>query len=82
MPQGVSGALPCTSSAPAPFAAVPVPWTFNEHTGTLFNHLQASPGDVLRVIPWPLRYRRSLRDSVGIVLARGVIGCGCDVREG
>jgi len=76
MTQGVSRALPYTpSTATAPSAAVPVPRTFNEHTGTPFNHLQASPGDVLRVIPWPLRYRRSLRDSVGIVLARGVIGC-------
>lgn len=51
MPQGVSGALPCTSSATAPFAAVPVPWTFSEHTGTPFNHLQSPPGNVLRVIP-------------------------------
>jgi len=45
--------------------------TFNERTGTPFNHLQAPTDIVLLVVLWRLRYKLSLRDLAEMFLARG-----------
>lgn len=45
--------------------------TFNERTGTLFNHLQFPTDIVLLVVLWRLRYKLSLRDLAEMFLERG-----------
>jgi transposase-like protein len=45
--------------------------TFNERTGTSFNHLQYPTDLVLLVVLWRLRYKLSLRDLAEMFLARG-----------
>jgi putative transposase len=47
--------------------------TFNERTGTAFNHLQYPTDLVLLVVLWRLRYKLSLRDLAGMFLARGIV---------
>ncbi len=38
--------------------------TFNERTGTPFNHLQVPTDIALLVVLWRVRYKRSLRDRM------------------
>jgi len=45
--------------------------TFNERTGTPFNHLQVPTDIVLLVVLWRLRYKLSLRDLAELFLTRG-----------
>jgi putative transposase len=45
--------------------------TFNERTGTAFNHLQYPTELVLLVVLWRLRYKLSLRDLTEMFLVRG-----------
>ena len=45
--------------------------TFNERTGTPFNHLEFPTDIVLLAVVWRLRYKLSLRDVAEMVLARG-----------
>src|ERR1700686_863386 len=45
--------------------------TFNERTGTPFNHLQVPTDVVLLVVLWRLRYKLSLRDIAEMFLTRG-----------
>jgi transposase-like protein len=47
--------------------------TFNERTGTPFNHLQYSTDLVLLVVLWRLRYKLSLRDLAEMFLERGFV---------
>jgi transposase-like protein len=47
--------------------------TFNERTGTPFNHLQYPTDLVLLVVLWRLRYKLSLRDLAEMFLVRGFI---------
>jgi len=56
--------------------------TFNERTGTPFNHRQVPTAVVLLVVLWRVRYKRSLRDLAELFLARGVIFTHETVREG
>lgn len=44
---------------------------FNEHTGTVFIHLQFLTDIVLLVVLWRLRYKLSLRDLSEMFLVRG-----------
>jgi len=53
------------------FRCRPCRRTFNERTGTPFNHLQAPTDSALRVVLWRLRYKRSLRDLAEMFLTRG-----------
>ncbi len=45
--------------------------SFNERTGTPFNHVQVPTDIVLLVVLWRLRYERSLRDLAEMFLERG-----------
>ena len=45
--------------------------TFNERTGTAFNHLQFPTDIVLLVVLWRIRYKLSLRDLTEMFLIRG-----------
>ena len=45
--------------------------TFNERTGTPFNHLQVPTDIALLVVLWRLRYKLSLRDLAEMFLTRG-----------
>lgn len=45
--------------------------TFNERTGTPFNHLEFPTDIVLLAVLWRLRYKLSLCDGAEMVLARG-----------
>ncbi len=45
--------------------------TFNERTGTPFNHLEFPTDIVLLVVRWRLRYKLSLRDLAEMFLERG-----------
>ena len=45
--------------------------SFNERTGTPFNHLEYPTDLVLLVVLWRLRYKLSLRDLAEMFLARG-----------
>ncbi len=53
------------------FRCLPCRRTFNERTGTPFNHLQAPTDLVLLVVLWRLRYTLRLRDLAEMVLERG-----------
>lgn len=46
--------------------------TFNERTGTAFNHRDNPTDLVLLVVLWRLRYKLSLRDLAEIFLERGL----------
>lgn len=45
--------------------------TFNERTGTPYNHLQFPTDIVLLVVLWRLRYKLNLRDLAEMFLSRG-----------
>jgi putative transposase len=47
--------------------------TFNERTGTPFNHLEYPTDIVLLVVLWRLRYKLSLRDLAEMFLQRGFV---------
>jgi len=47
--------------------------TFNERTGTPFNHLTFHTDIILQVVLWRLRYKLSLRDLAEIFLERGLV---------
>ncbi len=53
------------------FRCRPCRRTFNERTGTPFNHLQVPTDIALLVVLWRLRYKRSLRDLAEMFLTRG-----------
>jgi putative transposase len=55
--------------------------TFNERTGTPFNHLQVPTDIVLLVVLWRLRYKLSLRDLAEMFLTRGFTFTHETVRE-
>jgi len=56
--------------------------TFNERTGTPFNHLQVPTDIALLVVLWGLRYKRSLRDPAEMFLGRGFVFSHEAVRDG
>src|SRR5215213_1591316 len=47
--------------------------TFNERSGTLFNHLAFPTDIVFQVVLWRLRYKLSLPDLAEIFLERGFV---------
>jgi transposase-like protein len=47
--------------------------TFNERSGTPFNHLEFPTDLVLLVVLWRLRYRLTLRDLAEMFLERGLV---------
>ena len=47
--------------------------TFNERTGTPFNHLEFPTDIVLLVVLWRLRYRLTLRNLAEMFLERGLV---------
>jgi transposase-like protein len=53
------------------FRCRPCRRTFNERTGTRFNHLQVPTDIALLVVLWRLRYKLSLRDLAEMFLTRG-----------
>jgi putative transposase len=55
--------------------------TFNERTGTPFNHLRVPTDIALFVVRWRLRYKLSLRDLAEMFLARGFTCTHETVRE-
>src|ERR1043165_6154826 len=55
--------------------------TFNERTGTPFNHLQVPTAVALLVVLWRLRYKLSLRDLAEMFLTRGFTSADEAVRE-
>ncbi len=55
--------------------------TFNERTGTPFNHLQLPTDVALLVVLWRLRYKLSLRDLAEMFLTRGFTVTHETVRE-
>ncbi len=55
--------------------------TFNERTGTPFNHLQAPTDIALLIVLWRLRYKLSLRDLAEMFLTRGFTVTHKAVRE-
>jgi len=55
--------------------------TFNERTGTPFNHLQVPTDIALLVVLWRLRYKLSLRDLAEMFLTRGFTFTHKAVRE-
>ncbi len=55
--------------------------TFNERTGTPFNHLQVPTDIALLVVLWRLRYKLSLRDLAEMFLTRGFTFTHETVRE-
>jgi transposase-like protein len=56
--------------------------TFNERTGTPFNHLQFPTDIALLVVLWRLRYKLSLRDLAEMFLERGFVFTHETVRDG
>jgi transposase-like protein len=63
------------------FRCRPCRRTFNERTGTPFNHLQVPTDIVLLVVLWRLRYKLSLRDLAEMFLTRGFTFTHEAVRE-
>jgi transposase-like protein len=63
------------------FRCRPCRRTFNERTGTPFNHLQVPTDVVLLVVLWRLRYKLSLRDLAEMFLTRGFTFTHEAVRE-
>ncbi len=63
------------------FRCRPCRRTFNERTGTPFNHLQAPTDIALLVVLWRLRYKLSLRDLAEMFLTRGFTFTHETVRE-
>lgn len=55
--------------------------TFNERTGTSYNHLQVPTDIALLVVLWRLRYKLSLRDLAEMFLSRGFVFTHETVRE-
>ncbi len=55
--------------------------SFNERTGTPFNHLQYPTDLVLLVVLWRLRYQLSLRDLAEMFLERGFVFTHETVRD-
>jgi transposase-like protein len=55
--------------------------TFNERTGTPFNHLEAPTDIVFLVVLWRLRYKLSLRDVAEMFLERGFVFTHETVRD-
>ncbi len=53
------------------FRCRPCRRTFNERTGTPFNHLHVPTDSALLVVLWRLRYKLSLRDLAEMFLTRG-----------
>jgi len=53
------------------FRCRPCRRTFNERTGTPFNHLHVPTDSALLVVLWRLRYTLSLRDLAAMFLTRG-----------
>ncbi len=53
------------------FRCRPCRRTFNERTGTPFNHLQVPTDIALLVVLWRLRYKLSLRNVAEMFLTRG-----------
>jgi putative transposase len=47
--------------------------SFNERTGTLFNHLQYPTDVICLVVLWRFRYQLSLRDSAEMFLQREIV---------
>ena len=63
------------------FRCRPCRRTFNERTGTPFNHLQVPTDIALLVVLWRLRYKLSLRDLAEMFLTRGFTFTHETVRE-
>ncbi len=63
------------------FRCRPCRRTFNERTGTPFNHLQVPTDIALLVVLWRLRYKLSLRDLAEMFLTRGFSFTHETVRE-
>jgi transposase-like protein len=63
------------------FRCRPCRRTFNERTGTPFNHLQVPTDIVLLAVLWRLRYKLSLRDLAEMFLTRGFTFTHEAVRE-
>ncbi len=63
------------------FRSRPCRRTFNERTGTPFNHLQVPTDIALLVVLWRLRYTLSLRDLAELFLTRGFTFTHETVRE-
>jgi len=63
------------------FRCRPCRRTFNERTGTAFNHLQVPTDIALLVVLWRLRYKLSLRDLAEMFLTRGFTFTHETVRE-
>ena len=63
------------------FRCRPCRRTFNERTGTPFNHLQVPTDIALLVVLWRLRYKLSLRDLSEMFLTRGFTFTHETVRE-
>jgi transposase-like protein len=63
------------------FRCRPCRRTFNERTGTPFNHLQVPTDVALLVVLWRLRYKLSLRDLAEMFLTRGFTFTHEAVRE-
>jgi putative transposase len=63
------------------FRCRPCRRTFNERTGTPFNHLQVPTDIALLVVLWRLRYKLSLRDLAEMFLTRGFTFTHEAVRE-
>jgi len=63
------------------FRCRPCRRTFNERTGTPFNHLQVPTNIALLVVLWRLRYKLSLRDLAEMFLTRSFTFTHETVRE-
>jgi len=63
------------------FRCRPCRRTFNERTGTPFNHLQVPTDSALLVMLWRLRYKLSLRDLAEMFLTRGFTFTHATVQE-
>jgi len=63
------------------FRCRPCRRTFNERTGTPFNHLHVPTDIALLVVLWRLRYKLSLRDLAEMFLTRGFTFTHETVRE-
>jgi putative transposase len=63
------------------FACLTCCRTFNERTGTPFNHLTFPTDIVLQVVLWRLRYKLSFRDLAEMFLERGFVFTHEAVRE-
>src|SRR5579872_4503 len=65
----------------ATFFCSPCRRSFNERTGTRFNHLEFPTDMVLLVVFWRLQYKLSLRDLAQMFLERGFVFTHEAVRE-